>query len=89
MTNDIILAKPLVGQVFFPNSFNFMQFGENLAKSYVGASPRRVGAPTSGEYLIRHCFAVGVPVSEILEPPLETDIILTKIDPILTFVGSG
>ena len=36
-----------------PNSFNFMQFWKNLAKSYVGAPPR-VGAPSSGKSWIRH-----------------------------------
>ena len=36
-----------------PNSFNFMQFLRNLAKSYVGA-PRGVGAPSSGKSWIRH-----------------------------------
>ena len=38
-----------------PNSFNFMQFLENLAKSYVGAAPWGVGAPSSGKSWIRHC----------------------------------
>ena len=32
-----------------PNSFNFMQFLGNLAKSYVGAPPWGVGAPSSGK----------------------------------------
>ena len=31
-----------------PNSFNFMQFLGNLAKSYVGAPPPGVGAPPRG-----------------------------------------
>ena len=42
---------PLLGD---PNSFNFMQFLENLAKSYVGA-PWSVGAPASEKSWIRHC----------------------------------
>ena len=38
-------------------------FGENLAKSYVGAPPThlspppRIGAPTSGKFWIRHCLS--------------------------------
>ena len=51
-----------------PNSFNFMQFWENLAKSYVGAPPRGVGAPSSGKSWIRHCFSW--PFPEILKPHL-------------------
>ena len=31
-----------------PNSFNFMQFWDYLAKSYVDAPPRWVGAPPRG-----------------------------------------
>ena len=30
-------------------------FWENMAKSYVGAPPRGVGAPSSGKSWIRHC----------------------------------
>ena len=37
-----------------PNSFDFMQLWENLAKSYVSAPPG-VGAP-SGKSWIRHCL---------------------------------
>ena len=37
-----------------PNSFNFMQFRENMAKSYVGA-PLGSWRPLLGEIWIRHC----------------------------------
>ena len=36
---------------------NFMQFFENLAKSYVGALPWRLGAPSYGEHWIRPWFS--------------------------------
>ena len=43
-----------------PNSFNFMQFMGKLSKSYVGAPPWGVGAPSSGKSWIRHCEGRGV-----------------------------
>ena len=49
--SKILDARPPPG----PNSFNFMQFLGKFGKSYVGAPPWRVGAPSSGKSWIRHC----------------------------------